>query len=97
MKLILTSSEFSLNKIKEKLEEFTGKPLKEINVAILNEASAIEKGDKRWLISGLCEVSKFFGGEDDFNGVSEYLNLLDFSLLPHINRDNIFWRMQKRV
>lgn len=32
----------------------------------------------------------FFGGEDDFNGVSEYLNILDFSILPHINRDNIF-------
>jgi len=27
-----------------------GKPAKEISVAVLNEASAVEEDDKRWLI-----------------------------------------------
>ena len=38
-----------------------GKPAKEISVAVLNEASAVEEGDKRWLIEGLELLSKTFG------------------------------------
>lgn len=65
MKLILTSSDFKQEEIFKKVLEFVGKPAQDISVAVLMEASAVEEGDKRWLINGLNLISKSFGGEID--------------------------------
>lgn len=83
MKLILTSSEFKIKEIIDAIVNFTGKSLNEVNVAVINEASAVEKGDKRWLIEGLYKLSKFFGGEIDI------INLLA------LNRDELLSRIKQ--
>lgn len=70
MKLVLTSSDISQKEILNEILSLVGKPTKEISVAVLNEASAVEEGDKRWLIEGLDLLSKTFGG------VIDLINLL---------------------
>ncbi len=74
MKLVLTSSDLSEKSIYKKVIALVGKPAKEISVAVLNEASATEEGDKRWLIEGLSLLSAQFGGEIDI------INLLALKL-----------------
>ena len=73
MKLLLCSSDFCDLEIKTKLEELVGKPLKEANVAVINEASAVEVGDKRWLIDGLKLL-------DETCADIDFVNLLALSL-----------------
>ncbi len=63
MKAILTSTK--LKDVKgsvELVEKMTGKSRKDINVAIINEASAVEIGDQRWLIDTLKDLADSFGG-----------------------------------
>ena len=62
MKLILASSGFTNEEIIKACEELVGKPRKEINFLVLNEAIKAEKGDCRWLIDGLQEIADNFGG-----------------------------------
>ncbi len=62
MKLVLASSNISQKNILEEVLNLVGKSAKEVSVAILNEASSVEEGDKRWLIEGLDILSKTFGG-----------------------------------
>lgn len=73
MKLLLCSSDFCDLEIKTKLEELVGKPLKKANVAVINEASAVEAGDKRWLIDGLKLL-------DETCADIDFVNLLALSL-----------------
>ena len=73
MKLLLCSSDFTDLEIKTKLEELVEKPLKQANVAVINEASAVEFGDKRWLIDGLKLL-------DETCADIDFVNLLALSL-----------------
>ena len=70
MKLVLTSSNINQEEILKEILDLVGKPAKDISVAVLNEASSVEEGDKRWLIEGLDFLSKTFGG------TIELINLL---------------------
>lgn len=62
MKIILASSGFTNEEIIKACEELVGKPRAEINFLVINEAIKAEKGDCRWLISGLDEIANNFGG-----------------------------------
>lgn len=62
MKVILASSGFTNEEIIEACEDLVGKPRKEISFVILNEAIKAERGDCRWLINGLDEIARNFGG-----------------------------------
>lgn len=62
MKAILASSGFTNEEIIQACEELVGKPRAEINFVVLNEAIKAEKGDCRWLIEGLEEIARNFGG-----------------------------------
>lgn len=73
MKLLLCSSDFTDLEIKAKLEKLIGKSLKETNVAVINEASAVEVGDKRWIIDGLKLL-------DETCADIDFVNLLALSL-----------------
>ena len=81
MKLLLCSSDFTDLEIKTKLEELVGKPLKQANVAVINEASAVEAGDKRWLIDGLKLL-------DETCADIDFVNLLALSQEEVIERLN---------
>lgn len=82
MKALLTSSEFRGYGILEQVEKLAGKSADKISVGIIIEAVATEKGDKRWLIDGLSEVSSAFGGEIDI------INLLA------LNKDEVLRRVE---
>jgi len=45
--------------------ELCGKPQDQIRVAIINEAYAVEQGDKRWVLNNLNDVAKHFPAEID--------------------------------
>lgn len=62
MKAILASSGFTNEEIISACEQLVGKPRREINFVILNEAIKGETGDCRWLIEGLTEITDNFGG-----------------------------------
>ena len=49
MKLLLTSNGFVTPEIISKCEELAGKPKSELNVAVINEAYAVEHDDHRWI------------------------------------------------
>lgn len=65
MKLLLTSGGLSTKEITDSLVELVGKKQNEISVAIINEAFAVEKGSKRWVIDELANIGKLFNGEVD--------------------------------
>jgi len=65
MKLLLTSSGIKNDSIETALVELVGKPKNEIRFAIINEAYAVEDGDKRWIIDEMSELSVRFGGPVD--------------------------------
>jgi len=46
----------------ELAEKMTGKSRKDINIAVINEASAVEFGDHRWAIDTLKNLADNFGG-----------------------------------
>jgi dipeptidase E len=71
MKLILASSGFETEEIVAKCEELVGKPRKSINVAVINEAYAVEhENNLRWVLNDLNAV------RDNFGGNLELINLL---------------------
>lgn len=45
--------------------ELCGKPQDKITFAVINEAYAVELGDKRWMLDNLNDVAKNFPGEVD--------------------------------
>ena len=61
MKLILASQGFTTDEIAKSVEKLVEKPLKEINIAIINEAYVGLDGtkDKRWLIKELSYIEKY--------------------------------------
>lgn len=66
MRLILASSGLANEKIITTLEEMVGKPRKEINVAIINEAIKAESGDMRWFSEELERLAAILGGNLEF-------------------------------
>lgn len=73
MKLLLCSSDYENVEIMEKLKTLLDKPLNQSSVVVINEASAVESGDKRWLISGLQLLA-------DTCGEVDFVNLLALDL-----------------
>lgn len=66
MKLILASSGLANEEIISTLEEMVGKPRKNINVAIINEAIKSEIGDMRWFSEELERLTSIIGGNIEF-------------------------------
>jgi len=88
MKIILASTPTGVPVITAKIEEFVRKPASQISVAIINEASAVEDGDSRWLIKGLNKVAKTFGGSIEIVNLSS----LDIKTIEKkINKADVIW------
>ena len=66
MKLLLTSAGIRTQELAETLSSLVGKPLENINVAVINEASAVETGDKTWFFNEINDLRKYVGGDIDF-------------------------------
>lgn len=66
MNLLLTSAGIRTRELANSLANLAGKSLEEINVAVIDEASAIEGGDKRWKIAELSDLAQYVGGKIDF-------------------------------
>jgi peptidase E len=60
----VTASPKSAHKV-QACVELVGKPQNEITVAIINEAHAVEAGDKRWVLNNLNDIAKNFPAEID--------------------------------
>jgi len=88
MKLVLGSAPEGKKIITEKIVELAGKPAKEISVVVINEASAVEPVDMRWLINGLNVISQTFGGAIYFCNLLS-LNIKDVE--KRINKADVIW------
>ena len=66
MRLVLSSAGIRTPELAEALSGLVGKPLADINAAVINEASAVEPGDKTWFLNELNDLRKYIGGEIDF-------------------------------
>ena len=81
MKAILTSSDLTqIDGGIELAERMIGKPRSEINIAVINEASAVEFGDHRWAIDALRNLA------DNFGGNVEIIHLLAIPLERAVER-----------
>ena len=65
MKLILCSEGFHTPNTVEACVRLAGKPQDKITFAVINEAYAVEHGDKRWILDNLNDVSRNFPAEMD--------------------------------
>jgi len=65
MKLVLCSEGFFTPNTVQACVDLCGKHQDEITVAIINEGSSVEEGDKRWVLDDLNDVSKNFPAELD--------------------------------
>lgn len=65
MKAVLCSEGFSTPNTVEACVELCQKPREEISVGVINEASAVELGDKRWVLNNLQSVATNFAAEMD--------------------------------
>lgn len=65
MKALLTSAGVRTPELADLLSELVGRPLEQINIAVINEASAVEPGDKRWSFDEMQSLSRLVGGEID--------------------------------
>lgn len=65
MKLLLTSGGLCTQEIIDSLVELVGKKQADISVAVINEAFAVEKGSKRWVIDELTKLGEIFKGNID--------------------------------
>lgn len=65
MRALLTSAGVSTPELADALSGLAGKPLEKINIAVINEAAAVEPGDKRWSFDEMQNLSKVVGGEID--------------------------------
>lgn len=68
--------------------DLVGRPQDEISVAIINEAYAVEEGDKYWVLNNLNSVA------NNFKGGIDIVNLLALPLdkveeLDYVNKDGI--------
>jgi dipeptidase E len=75
MKLVLCSEGFHTQNTIDACVELCGKPQKKITVAIINEAYAVEQGDKKWVLDNLNDVAK------NFTAGIDIVNLLALSII----------------
>ena len=88
MKLVLCSEGFHTHNIVQACVELCGKPQDQIAVAIINEAYAVEKGDKRWVLNNLNDAAKNFSADIDIvNLLALPIDEIEMRLLP---KDVIF-------
>lgn len=64
MKFVLCSEAFHTQGTIDACVRLVGKPLGQISVGIINEAYAVETGDKRWVLNNLNSVADNFGEID---------------------------------
>lgn len=84
MKLVLSSAGFSAPAIVRACVELCGKAQQDISVAIINEAYAVEDGDKYWVLDNLNDVANNFKGG---------LDIVDLLALPlHRVKEKIMQR-----
>lgn len=74
MKFVLCSEGFHTPDTIDACVKLVGKPQDQISIGIINEAYAVEEGDKRWVLDNLNAVANNFSGEIDI------INLLALSL-----------------
>lgn len=74
MKLCLASQGFTTPEIANEVAKLVGKPLEEINIAIVNESAVglAYNRDKRWLIKELSYIADYIGGNIDFINFRAY-------------------------
>lgn len=65
MKFVLCSEGFHTPNTVEACVKLVGKPQDQISIGIINEAFAVEEGDKRWVLDNLNSVAHNFSGEID--------------------------------
>jgi dipeptidase E len=65
MKFVLCSEGFHTPNTVEACVKLVGKPQDQITIGIINEAYAVEEGDKRWVLDNLNSVANNFTGEID--------------------------------
>ena len=65
MRFVLCSEGFHTPNTVEACVKLVGKPQDQIKVGIINEAYAVEEGDKRWVLDNLNSVASNFSGEID--------------------------------
>lgn len=70
MRLILASAGFYTPEIIAKCVELVGKPQDQINLAVINEAYAVEHGDHGWVLNDLNNI------KNNFKGRMELVNIL---------------------
>lgn len=74
MKIVLASQGFTTSEIAEKTADLAGKPLSQLNVAIINEAYVtIDQGrDQKWMINELSQIAKHAKGIIAFINLRAY-------------------------
>lgn len=74
MKIVLASQGFTTSEIAEKTADLAGKPLSQLNVAIINEAYVtIDEGrDQKWMINELSQIAKYAKGIIAFVNLRAY-------------------------
>ncbi|MDE5538975.1 MAG: peptidase E [Bacilli bacterium] len=74
MKLCIASQGFTTPEIANEIVKLVGKPLSEINIAIVNEAPVglPYNKSKRWLIKELSYIADYIGGNIDFVNFRAY-------------------------
>lgn len=74
MKIVLASQGFTTSEIAEKTADLAGKPLSQLNVAIINEAyDTIDQGrDQKWMINELSQIAKHAKGIIAFINLRAY-------------------------
>lgn len=65
MKFVLCSEGFHTPNTVDACVRLVGKPQAQISVGIINEAYAVEEGDKRWVLDNLNSVANNFSAEID--------------------------------
>lgn len=73
MKLLMCSEGFHTQNTVEACAKIVGKPAKDISVAVINEAYAVDSGDKYWAIDNLHNAAT------NFKGGIDLINLLALS------------------
>ncbi|HEY4963865.1 MAG TPA: Type 1 glutamine amidotransferase-like domain-containing protein [Candidatus Saccharimonadales bacterium] len=74
MKLVLCSEGFATANTVKACVDLCNKPQDQISIAIINEAYAVEIGDKRWVLNNLNSVT------DNFSSDIDIINLLALSI-----------------
>lgn len=95
MKLILASSGLNAPESVAKCLELVGKPAKDINFAVINEAMAVEYGNHDWFLNDMDGIRNNFGGNiefvnllaNDIKKVEERLNAADVVWVEGGNTD----------